>query len=187
MARVKKEKEEELNEYERQRQANIAKNKALLQELQLNAASAGLGLSKKPAAPKPSKSSASNKRKASVKKEDIAPRRTSSRIAGIEADSEVAKRKAEDDYVAIQQAERAKRQRINGDLQLGDIVVNGKDWDRSNNFLVDVVKGPRYEKTFTDKDVKETGDKELRALRERMNGMNLYEGFEPNRKVPGPV
>ncbi|KAI9874759.1 MAG: hypothetical protein M1830_009325, partial [Pleopsidium flavum] len=165
------------------RQANIAERDALLKQLALDAASAGL-------APKPiskplATADRSHKRKNPVKKikDEVLPRRTSSRLAGLTADSEVAKRKAEDEYIAVQEAARAKRQRVSGDLDLKDIVIAGKQWDKSENFLVDVVNrgGKPYERTFGEKEVKETSDKELRALRERMSGLALYDGFEPNR------
>lgn len=172
----------ELSEYEKQRQANIAQRDSLLKQLALDAASAGLGpKSIKP----PSKSSSSRKKKPAVKKvkEEPLPRRTSSRLAGLTADSEVAKRKAEDEYVAVQEAARAKKQRVSGDLNLSDIVVAGKEWDSSENFFVDVVsRGAKpYDRTFGETDVKETTDKELRALREKISGLELYDGFEPNR------
>ncbi|KAI9787644.1 MAG: hypothetical protein M1839_000175 [Geoglossum umbratile] len=174
----------EVNEYELQRQENIAKNQALLRELQLNAAKQGLGISSKPAAsalPK-SNSSKSHKKKAPPQKivNGNVPRRTSSRLAGLTADSEVAKRKAEEEYAAMQDAAKAKRQRVSGALDLTDIVVAGKQWDKSENFLIDVSRGKRFERTFTERDVKETTDAELRDLREKMSGLGLYEGFEPN-------
>lgn len=173
----------ELSEYEKQRQANIAERDALLKQLALDAASVGLA----PKAGSKSRSSGNNapKKKVAVKKvkEEVLPKRTSSRLAGLTADSEVAKRKAEDEYVAVQEAARAKRQRVTGDLNLSDIVVAGKKWDISENFLVDVVsRGAKpYERTFGKTEVKQTTDKELRALREKMSGLELYEGFEPNR------
>ncbi|KAH0538514.1 hypothetical protein FGG08_004901 [Glutinoglossum americanum] len=177
----------ETNEYELQRQANIAKNQALLKELKLNAAKQGLGISAKSvtnAQPK-SKLSKSHKKKAPAKKavEENIPRRTSSRLAGLTADSEVAKRKAEEEHAAIQEAAKAKRQRVSGTLDLTDIVVAGKQWDKSENFLVDVSRGKRFERTFTEKDVRETTDVDLRDLREKMSGLGLYEGFEPNNKA----
>ena len=172
----------ELSEYEKQRQANIAQRDSLLKQLALDAASAGLGPKSIKA---PSKASSSRKKKPAVKKvkEDPLPRRTSSRLAGLTADSEVAKRKAEDEYVAVQEAARAKKQRVSGDLNLSDIVVAGKEWDSSENFFVDVVtRGAKpYDRTFGETDVKETTDKELRALREKISGLELYDGFEPNR------
>ena len=173
----------ELSEYEKQRQANIAQRDNLLKQLALDARSAGLG--PKPVSKPPSKPATTHKRKrpAEKVKEEILPRRTSSRLAGLTADSEVAKRKAEDEYVAVQEAARAKRQRFSGDLNLSDAVVAGKDWDKSENFLVDVVSrgAEPYNRTFGEQEVKETTDKELRSLREKMSGLELYEGFEPNR------
>ena len=174
----------QLNEYEIKRQANIAERDALLKQLALDAATAGLG-------PKPISKPATNgtklqKKKAPVKKikEEVFPRRTSSRLAGLTADSEVAKRKADDVYEAVKEAERAKRQRVSGNLDLSDIVVAGKEWDKNENFLVDVFsRGANpYERTFGDSEIRETSDKELRALREKMSGLELYDGWEPNSK-----
>ena len=169
-----------MSDYERQRQENIAQRDKLLKQLALDAGQAGLG----PQKPKPSRPS-SHKKKAPVKKikEDFGPRRTSSRLQGLTADSEVAKRKAEDEYVAVQEAAKVKRQRQSGPLDLSDVVVAGKDWDKSENFLVDVVSrgAKRYQRTFGATEVKQTTDKELRALREQMSGLELYDGFEPNR------
>lgn len=173
----------EISEYEKQRQANIAQRDQLLKQLALDASSAGLG--PKPLVKPLIKKETARKKKAPVKrvKEEILPRRTSSRLAGLTADSEVAKRKAEDEYTAAQEAARAKRQRVSGDLNLSDVVVSGKEWDKSENFFVDIVsRGARpYVRTFGETEVKETTDKELRALRERMSGLQLYDGFEPNR------
>ena len=170
----------EMSNYERQRQENIAQRDKLLKQLALDAGQAGLG----PQKPKPGRSS-SHKKKTPVKKvkEDVGPRRTSSRLQGLTADSEVAKRKAEDEYVAVQEAARVKRQRQSGPLDLSDVVVAGKDWDKSENFLVDVVsRGAKpYQRTFGETEVKQTTDKELRALRAQMSGLELYDGFEPNR------
>lgn len=174
----------ELSEYEQQRQANIAQRDKLLKQLALDAGQAGLGPQK--TAPKPKKSSTSHKKKGPVKRvkvEDTGPRRTSSRLLGLTADSEVAKRKAEDEFVAEKEAARVKRQRNAGELNLSDVVVGGKNWDKSENFLVDVVsRGAKpYERTFGDSEVRETTDKELRSLREQMSGLELYDGFEPSR------
>lgn len=170
----------ELSEYERQRQENIAQRDELLKQLALDASSAGLGPGHKP---KPTKSAP--KRKSVVKKvkEEIVARRTSSRIAGIEADSEVAKWKAEDEHVAAQEAAKVKRQRISGRLNLSEVQVAGKGWDKNDNSLVDAFRrgADPGQRTFGDEEVKETTDKELRALREKMNGLEIYDGFEPNR------
>jgi WD40 repeat protein len=173
-------KKEALSEYELQRQANIAKNQALLKELQLNAASAGLG----PA--KPARTSTGGVAKAKPKrlpkvKEEVQPRRTSSRLQGIVADSEVAKRKAEDEADLQREADKAKRQRVSGDLKLGDIVVAGQDWNQSGNWLHGVKPAQPYERTFGDEDISKTADKDLRELREKMSALELWEGIEPAR------
>lgn len=84
--------------------------------------------------------------------------------------------------MALQEAERAKRQRVSDDLNLSDVVVAGQHWNQSGNFLRGVGPAMPYERTFTAENVKKTTDKELRALREKISGLQLWEGFEPNRK-----
>lgn len=172
--------EPEMDEYEKQRQENIAQRNKLLKDLALDARAAGLG--PKPVSKPAPKSSATKKKAAPKKVEDFGPRRTSSRLQGIVADSEVAKRKAEDEYVAVQEAVRIKRQRKTDDLNLGDVVVRGDGWDQDRNPFVDIMKrgANPYERTFGETEVKETSDKELRSLREQMSGLELYEGFTPN-------
>jgi hypothetical protein len=169
----------EISEYERKRQENIAKTQALLRNLEMEAAEAGLGPTGKAKTSMPSRQKAKKPAPKKIKQEEVAPRRTSSRLKGIVADSEVAKRKAEDEYVAIREADRAKRQRVSDAFNFSDIVVAGKDWNRSGNFL-SVGPADPYARTFDYNDVKETTDKELRALRERMSGLTLWEDFEPN-------
>lgn len=170
-----------ISEFEQQRLANIAQRQHLLKQLALDARQAGVGPQPKPTG----RPANSHKKKPAAKKikEEVLPKRTSSRLAGLTADSEVAKRKAEDEYVAVQEAQKAKRQRFSGDLDLSDAVVAGKEWNKSKNFLVDVVsRGAQpYNRTFGETEVKETTDKELRSLREKMSNLQLYEGFEPNR------
>ncbi|KAL7415987.1 WD40-repeat-containing domain protein [Mrakia frigida] len=101
------------NEYEKQRLENIRANQALLDSLKLGSGGASaLGIQKKPAPPPADKS---KKRKSipSVKSE-AGPRRSSSRLLGLEADSEVVKRKAEEDaaiaYVERKQALKARHE-----------------------------------------------------------------------------
>ncbi|KAL2829011.1 WD40-repeat-containing domain protein [Aspergillus cavernicola] len=177
---------EELSEFEKQRLANIAERDALLKKLSLDAQSAGLFPPKMPKdvsadQSKPKKRPAPK----SVKKEESPlPRRTSSRLKGIAADSEVAKRKADDEYDRRQEQERAKRARKSDSFSLNDIFVSGQKLPGDALIGVDVItKGVAvpYERTFGDEDVKSTTDKDLRALRKEMNGLNLWEAWEPNR------
>lgn len=175
MARTKNEKPE-LSAFERRRLENIAANQAILKDLSTAA---------EKIIPKPVPKSASSRaprKKVVVKREVVRPSRTSSRIAGIEADSEIAKRKAEEEYEAAQQASRAKRLRVTGDLDLSQIVVEGKKWNKDENFLSSVMRGAQpYERTFTEDDITQTTDKGLKALREKMSGLELYDGYSPNR------
>ncbi|KAI9885266.1 MAG: DNA methyltransferase Dim-2 [Watsoniomyces obsoletus] len=190
----RKEKEAEENQDETQRSANMAKNQVRLWELQVNAANESLAMFKKRSsngtstAETPKKKTrtikpSSSKKKTKTQTEAI-QRRTSSRLAGLEAESELAKRKAEEEgkEAAMQQRPRFKRRRRSGELNLGDILINGTEWDDTNNFLADVTRGGRrYDRPLMERDVSRTGDKELKALRKKMNGLSLYEGFEPNR------
>jgi WD40 repeat protein len=170
----------EVSDYELQRQENIAKNQALLRQLQLEAASAGIA-PKKASRPAADKSAKRKRTPVQKVKEEVQPRRTSSRLKGIVADSEVARRKAEEESELLAQAERAKRQRVSADLRFSDVVVAGKDWDQSGNFLRIVGPANPGERTFSAQDVKETTDKELKELRERMSNLELWEGFEPSQ------
>ena len=169
-----------ISDYERQRQEKIAKNQALLQQLQLDAQQSGIGPRAKP---KPS-STAGQKRKKPTEakvKEENGPRRTSARLQGIVADSEVARQKEEAQTEAFQEAQRVKRQRVSDDINLVDAVVNGRTWNRAGNWLTAVGPANPGERTFSAQDVKDTTDKELKEVRERMNSLQLWEGAEPNR------
>lgn len=167
-----------LSEYEIARQEKIAKNQALLQQLQLDAQQTGIGAKSK------AKSSTANgaKRKrpavTRVKKEDDGPRRTSARLQGIVADSEVARQKDEKQAEVFAEQQRIKRQRVSGDINLGDAVLSG-NYEIRGNWLRNIAAPG--ERTFSDQDVKETTDKQLRELRERMSSLQLWEGAEPNR------
>lgn len=165
------------NEYERQRQENILKNKQLLQQLQLDAGSlkptrggSSAASSRKSATPTPSK-----KRSKPVKKEEPAEpviRRTSSRLAGLPAEHETAKRRRDEYELKLIEAERVKKMRVAGDLS----------FEIKQGLLDGVKKGTKWGRTFTEEDVKATTDKDVKRLREKMMGLKLYERFTPNGK-----
>lgn len=126
---------EELSDFEKQRLANIAERDNLLKKLTQNAQSSGVGFpprppTKKPLRDSPSSSNKNKKKPAPAPKikdevNETGPRRTSSRLRGIAAESEVAKRKADDEYDAFQEAERAKRVRKSDAFSFDDMVVSG--------------------------------------------------------------
>jgi hypothetical protein len=66
-------------------------------------------------------------------------------------------------------------------LDLKDIVVAGSNGTKvRTSWSMSSTEGQALRETFGERDVKETSDKELRALREKMSGLELYDGFEPN-------
>ncbi|KAL2009837.1 hypothetical protein VTN00DRAFT_5644 [Thermoascus crustaceus] len=187
MPREKKDESNELSEFEKQRLANIAERDALLKKLTLEAQSAGLF--SKPSPKSSSGDGSKPKKKTPAKKvkqenEPPVPRRMSSRLRGITADSELAKRKADEEYEAAQRAEQAKRMRKSDSYTLNDMLVSGQKLNGDSLIGVDVVtKGVAkpYERTFGEEDIKKTTDKDLKALREQMNGLQLWGPWEPNR------
>ncbi|KAL3461401.1 WD40-repeat-containing domain protein [Aspergillus heterothallicus] len=173
---------EELSDFEKQRLANIAERDALLKKLSLDAQSVGLFPSKGSTG---DQSRPKKKPAPKVKKEETPlPRRTSSRLRGIAADSEIAKRKADEEYDRRQEQERAKRVRKSDSFSLNDIFVSGQKLDGDALIGVDVItKGVAvpYQRTFRDEDIQSTTDKDLKAVRKEMSSLSLWEAWEPNR------
>ncbi|KAK5107284.1 hypothetical protein LTR62_001413 [Meristemomyces frigidus] len=176
---------QEVSEYEKQRQEKIAKNQALLQQLQLDAHQSGLGPKSKGKSTSSTTTTAQKRKRPSdkvkVKVEDVGPRRTSARLQGIVADSEVARQKDEKEAEVFQEQQRNKRLRVSEDINLTDAVVNGRTWNKSGNWLTAFGPANPGERTFNGQDIKETTDKELKEVRERMSSLQLWEGAEPNR------
>lgn len=180
----------ELSDFEKQRQENIAERDALLKKLTQEAQSSGLFTQ-----PLPTRAVGNNakpqKKKPPVKKvkeeEAPGPRRVSSRLRGIAAESEVAKRKAEEEYEGVQEDQRAKRIRKSDSFTYDDMVVWGQKLSGDSLIGTDVVtKGVAkpYGRTFGEENIKETTDKDLKTLREEMSGLRLWDAWEPNRANP---
>ncbi|KAL5354193.1 Sterol 3-beta-glucosyltransferase [Pseudogymnoascus australis] len=170
-------KDSKMSAFERKRLENIAANQAIMKDLSTTAKK----IIPKTAAPKPPRSKTPRKREPPVKREATRPTRTSSRIAGLEADGEGAKRKFEEEFQFAQDEAKAKKMRVAGDLNLSDIAVEGKKWTNDNNFLSSIMRGAQpYERTFDDSDIKTTTNEELKSLREKMSGLELYKTWEPN-------
>ncbi|KIW66817.1 hypothetical protein PV04_06111 [Phialophora macrospora] len=174
----------EPSDFEKQRLANIAERDALLKKLTQEAQSAGL-YTKPPSLQNGQKRTATAKPKGPpakrVKKEavEVAPRRTSSRLAGLQADSEVARQKAEVEYEKAKEAQRAKWERVTGDLSFSGTGADGTGLIGTDVLLKGVATP--YARTFNEEQIRETSDKDLKALRERMSGLQLWEEWEPNR------
>ena len=186
---------EELSDFEKQRLANIAERDQLLKKLTQDAQSSGIGFPPKIPAAAPAKKPLRDatgggkpKKKAAPKPkvvEEALPRRTSSRLRGITAESDIAKRKAEDESQAFAEAERAKKVRKSDAFSFNEMLVSGQKLGEKGLIGVDVVtKGVAmpYERTFGDEDIQKTTDKDLKTLREEMSGLQLWDAWEPNRK-----
>ncbi|KAF4120932.1 WD40 repeat [Geosmithia morbida] len=175
---MKEEGDENISAFERRRRANIAANREVL--IDISAAAKKVIPDKKPSTPKP-KSSSSSRRREPVKREYTRPTRSSSRLAGLGAEDDTLKRKLEVEAESQAAEAKAKKMRVNGDLNLGDIAVDGKKWGSGLSGIKDLVRGAQPGvRTFTEDDVKETTDKDLKDLRSRMTDMKLYEHWAPN-------
>jgi WD repeat-containing protein 76 len=164
-----------ISAFERKRLENIEANRAVLTDI---SATAKQIIPEKPA-PKPS--TRKSRRSEPIKREPARPTRTSSRLAGLDADNDTLKRKFEVEAEAQAATEKAKKMRVSGDLNLGDIVVEGKKWGSGIDGIKGIIRGAQPGvKTFTEDDVKETTSQELKDIRLRINGLKLYEHWEPN-------
>ncbi|KAJ5577407.1 DNA damage-binding protein cmr1 [Penicillium hispanicum] len=173
-----------MSDFEKQRLENIAQRDALLAQLKRESNSAGLFASPKTPAsggPKPKKRPTPKR----VKEETSpAPLRQSSRLRGIAAESEVAKRKAEQEYEEAKEIERAKKVRKTDSLTQNDMFIAGQKLSGDSLIGVDVVtKGVAepYVRTFHEDDIKKTTDTDLKALREEMSSLKLWEAWDPQR------
>jgi hypothetical protein len=148
-----------LSALELRRQANLAKRDAAFKTLEK-------------LAPKPKiKPTPVKRSKPKEKTTVVLPTRTSSRLQGIAAESEVAKRKSEDEVAMRTDLERNKRRRFEGDVKLeGD----------NSKFIFAPIKAPN-EPTFDAKDV-DVSDKEFKELSQRLSSLELFEGLDPNGK-----
>ncbi|CAL5874441.1 uncharacterized protein PFLUO_LOCUS8737 [Penicillium psychrofluorescens] len=173
---------EGLSDFEKQRLANIAERDALLKQLNLEAQSSGLFTT-------PGRDGVKVKRKPAPKRvkteeETPLPVRKSSRIRGLKADSEVAKRKAEEEYEVAKEVERAKKLRRTDSFTMSDMFVAGQKLSGDSLIGVDVLTKPvatPYQRTFCADDISKTTDKDLKALREEMSGLKLWEAWDPQR------
>ncbi|PHH81282.1 hypothetical protein CDD82_1113 [Ophiocordyceps australis] len=167
----------EMSAFERRRLENIAANKAILTDLSTTA--------KKILPAKKNASKASTPRRPrgeSSKREPTRPTRMSSRLAGLGADTDSPQKRAMAIEIEQAKAENAsKKARVHGDLNLDEIIVDGKKWTNSIHGLKGLLRGAQPGvRTFTDTEIQETTDKSLKDLQLRMSSLNLYEQWLPN-------
>ena len=169
----------EMSAFERRRLENIAANNAILKDISKTAAKI---LPQKPKAPAPKKSSAPRVRREQPKREPARPTRMSSRLAGI--DAEQVKVKRELDLVDTGAADKpAKRSRVSGDLNLGEILVEGRKFSGGADALASLKLSRGAEpgvRTFFKDEVEDDGNTSLKDMRERMSSLQIYDKWEVN-------
>lgn len=116
------------------------------------------------------------------KRERAVATRASSRLKG-----ETPKREAEDSVPAslFPPDRPAKKARVNEDLNLGDILVEGRKFTNGVDAVTGLISLPRLGaepgvRTFDEDDIKETTDEDLRKMREKMNSLELYDKWAVN-------
>lgn len=170
-------KKEGVSLFEQRRLANIASNQALLKDISKAVTIA------KPAPPKAAKSKNTRtpaKTRVVPKREAAVATRSSSRLKG----EGPVKRENEDDIPAALMPDRpAKKTRIADDLDLEKIMVEGRkfagDMTAFGHLLPKRGAEPGV-RTFDNDDIRETTDKDLKVLRESMNGLELYDKWAVN-------
>ncbi|EGX96503.1 WD repeat containing protein [Cordyceps militaris CM01] len=165
----------EMSAFERRRLENIAANKALLTDISTTAQKVT------PLKPAPKAAPKKRSRAEAVKREAARPTRMSSRLAGIDADNDTLKRKMEVEAEYEASKSQAKKMRVGDDLNLGDIVVDGKKYGGSVAGITGIFRGAEPGvRTFSEDDIKETTNAGLKDLRLRMSSLKLYEHWLPN-------
>lgn len=177
-----------MSTFEQRRLQNIADNNAILKGLSHTAAK----IAKPPPAPKPK--ARPRPKRAPVEKKEYPKRersvatRASSRLKGETPDKNGVKREADDSAPAALFPDKpAKKTRVSEDLNLGDILVEGRKFAKDAGAFAGLISLPRHGaepgvRTFDEDDIKQTTDKDLKALREQMGSLNLYEKWAVNGK-----
>lgn len=170
-----------MNEYELQRAANIAKNQELLKEVGLFGKSVIPQRSYGDQQVKKSASTSHAKRKPPIKREpvDVGPRRTSARLSGMPAESEAARKKAELEHEAFVEAERAKRRRVEGPIELVDVIQDGDTWEDAKGILADITRKP-VAREYRPRAEHPDDSARLKSIRKELSGLTLHNRHEVN-------
>lgn len=167
-----------MSELERQRQANIERNKELLRQLELAGMSQNLVDDVKKQAKKPAKPRTKVKREPKEAPE-IVPRRKSRRLEGKKADFEQV---LDEQRIKLEQEEiqrQRERDRVEGEIKLKDVVKKG-DWESAINLLSDL--GSKVSQGDYFDIVSKTNDTEpdIKKAREELSNLSLFEDFDPS-------
>lgn len=170
-----------MSAFEQRRLQNIATNNEILRDLSHTASKIAKPVAPKPQ-PRPRPKRQPVEKREQPKRERAVATRASSRLKG-----EGPKREADDPVPASLLApdRPAKKARINEDLKLGDILVEGRKFTNGVDAVTGLISLPRLGaepgvRTFDEDDIKETTDEDLRNLREKMNSLELYDKWAVN-------
>ncbi|KAI1435818.1 WD40-repeat-containing domain protein [Xylaria sp. CBS 124048] len=173
-----------LSAFEARRRENVANNAKLLKD------TAELGARMRRAAAPPERTVTPRKRKAAEPpvRTRVMPVRQSARLAGTAAEPADAPESPDASSIELKGND-IKRARRNGDLDLANLQVEGQRWSSADSlpsFKQGVQPGVR---TFTDKDIKDTKDEKLKSLRQDLDSLSLYDGWQPGdiKITPGRV
>lgn len=178
-----------VSEFERQRQANIERNKKLLSSLNLNTISNGIKESIKKENSKPS-----TPRVKRQKVEVQQPTRRSRRLAGVALDNsheQLREFEFEQDKQRRdrEELEKLKTLRVNGELSLLDLVkdkVKTEDGEDDSNLLEKFQTFLGNSKSFSIGDYydtivkKDNSSRDVAKVREDLGSKQLYKHFKPN-------
>ena len=188
-----------MSAFERKRLENMRQNEALLQDVSAAANFMPVRISTKPPTSSRKRTALSTTATSRPRREArprvLAPisrpgTRQSSRLAGLVVDPDADVKMAAQLGIGLDDRPK-KRMRVGGDLSLDDISVEGRKFVNGTDGLaglqgldLGIKLQPRGAqpgvRTFTDEDVKETGDHGLKDLRRRMGGLRLYEKWAVN-------
>lgn len=163
-----------ISEFEKQRQANIARNKELLRQLNLTQLANEFGKSESKASHKPKTKKAPSSA-SKVKKEPAAPLRRSRRIAGVKVENvednlELDKLDEQKEKERLKELESV---RLSDDLKLSEVISDSSVLSKlGKSFSM----GDFYESIKS----KPLASKTDEQAREEMEKLELYESFHPN-------
>lgn len=167
--------------FEQRRLQNIAANQEILKDISKTA----VKIAKPVPIPKtPRVKKEPVERRERPKREAAVATRASSRLKG----EDPVKREAENEVpVSLLPAERpAKKLRVSDDLSLSDVMVDGRKFAADINALSGLLPKRGADpgvRTFDEDDIRQTTDKDLKQLREQMNGLALYDKWAVNGKT----
>lgn len=169
-----------LSEFEKQRQANIARNKELLRKLNLTELANEFGKSENGShRPKPKSKPKAKSKSPSVKveKETVLPLRRSRRIAGVKVDDSAANKeldKLEDEKLEKERLKELESVRLSDDLKLSEVI---SDTSVLNKLGKSFSMGDFYDEIKT----RPLANKTDEQAREELDKLELYEPYHPNQ------